>query len=53
MHDFGMLFLVLKMLWLRISSLFYGRINCDMNVKFVAKYCNECNGKGEKKTVRP
>jgi len=27
-------FLVLKMLWLSISSLFYGRIDYDMNVKF-------------------
>jgi len=25
-HDFGMLFFVLKMLWLRICSLFYRRI---------------------------
>jgi len=33
-HEFGMLCLVLKMLWLKISSLFYGRTDCDMNVKF-------------------
>ena len=56
-HEFEMLFMVLKMLWLRISSLFYGRTDCYeckiLNVKLVVKYCNECNGKGEKKTVRP
>jgi len=45
-RDFGMLFLLMKMLWLRMSSLFYGRIDRDMNAKFwiVLKYCNECNG---------
>jgi len=35
MHDFGMLFLLrMKMLWLRICSLFYRRIVISMNVKF-------------------
>jgi len=33
-HDFRMLFLVLKMLWLRICSLFYRLIVIGMNVKF-------------------
>jgi len=33
-RDFAMLFLLLKMLWLKISSLLYGRIDRDMNVKF-------------------
>jgi len=33
-HDFGMLHLVLKMLWLIICSLFYRRVGIDMNVKF-------------------
>jgi len=31
-HEFRTLFLVLKMLWLRISSLFYGCIDYDMNI---------------------
>ena len=60
MHDFGMLFLVLKMLWLRICSLCYNIVqaHCDwdeskiLNVKVVIKNCNECNDWGEKKTVR-
>ena len=34
MHEFGMFLLVLKMLWLRISSLFYGHIDGDMNAIF-------------------
>ena len=34
MHEFALTFLVLKILQLKISSLFYGRIDCDMNVKF-------------------
>ena len=53
MHDFGMLFMVLKMLWLRkISSFFYIyslQAHCDwyeckiLNVKLVVKYFDECN----------
>jgi len=47
-NDPGMLFLVLKMLWLRICSLLYSRqAHCDwyecqiLNVKLVVKYCND------------
>jgi len=45
----------MKMLWLRICSLFYRRVcECDMyeckifNVKLVVKYRNECYDYGEK-----
>ena len=34
MHDLGMLCLVLKMLWLIICSLSYGRVGIGINVKF-------------------
>ena len=51
-HDFGMLVFCFEDAVVE-NPIIVLQAHCDMNVKLVVRYCNECNGYGKKITVRP